>query len=417
MPLLAGPAAGASVVRWAQTAHRTIVRGSVAKPSAVAPLNSVRTRLQSFGKIYPAVSVPQQPQYNAATHQLLLSWAPPGSNLFIGRLSFVSSTPLVAGQTYAGSDDGRYQDNVCQSSSASYSIIVDQFAVDPSGNVVELGLQFACASDNGSTSSFGTFAYNLLPTMPGQGYYLYGSDGSLAGFGNDEFLNYLGDLSTVALNKPVVGMAITTSGAGDWMVAGDGGVFSFGDAGFYGSTGSLTLNKPVVGMAGSHDDGGYWFVASDGGIFSYGDAAFYGSTGAITLNKPIVGMSPTPDGRGYWLVASDGGVFAFGDAGFHGSTGALRLNKPIVGMAATPDGGGYWLVASDGGVFAFGDAGFYGSAGNLVLNRPIVGMTSTPDGRGYWFVASDGGVFSYGDAPFEGGLAGLAVDNVVGLTH
>ena len=56
--------------------------------------------------------------------------------------------------------------------------------------------------------------------------------------------------------------------------------------------------------------GGYWSVASDGGIFSYGDANFHGSTGGTTLNKPIVGMAATPSGNGYWLVASDGGVFA-----------------------------------------------------------------------------------------------------------
>ncbi|HXA28166.1 MAG TPA: hypothetical protein VN193_05405, partial [Candidatus Angelobacter sp.] len=109
--------------------------------------------------------------------------------------------------------------------------------------------------------------------------------------------------------------------------------------------------------------GGYWLVASDGGIFSYGDAGFYGSTGSIALNKPVVGMAPTPDGKGYWLVASDGGIFAYGDAQFYGSTGSIALNKPVVGMAATPDGRGYWLVASDGGIFAYGDAGFYGSTG------------------------------------------------------
>ncbi|HVX22089.1 MAG TPA: HtaA domain-containing protein [Acidimicrobiales bacterium] len=77
---------------------------------------------------------------------------------------------------------------------------------------------------------------------------------------------------------------------------------------------------------------GYYEVASDGGIFAYGDAAFYGSTGAMTLNKPIVGMAATPDGKGYWLVASDGGIFAYGDAAFYGSTGSMTLNKPIVGM-------------------------------------------------------------------------------------
>ena len=83
-------------------------------------------------------------------------------------------------------------------------------------------------------------------------------------------------------------------------------------------------------MAATPDQKGYWMVASDGGVFSFGDAHFYGSTGDITLNKPIVCMTATPDGKGYWLVASDGGVFAFGDAVFHGSTGNLILVKPIV---------------------------------------------------------------------------------------
>ena len=49
---------------------------------------------------------------------------------------------------------------------------------------------------------------------------------------------------------------------------------------------------------------GYWLVASDGGIFDYGDAAFFGSTGGQLLNQPIVGMAVTPDDGGYWLAAS-----------------------------------------------------------------------------------------------------------------
>ena len=73
--------------------------------------------------------------------------------------------------------------------------------------------------------------------------------------------------------------------------------------------GTSVLNRPIVGMSPTKDENGYWMVASDGGVFSFGDAAFYGSTGAITLNKPIVAMAPTPDSKGYWLVASDGGVF------------------------------------------------------------------------------------------------------------
>jgi hypothetical protein len=87
-------------------------------------------------------------------------------------------------------------------------------------------------------------------------------------------------------------------------------------------------------MAATESGNGYWLVASDGGIFTFGSANFFGSTGALALNKPIVGMAPSTDSGGYWLVASDGGIFAFGDATFYGSTGSIHLNQPIVGMGA-----------------------------------------------------------------------------------
>ena len=80
-------------------------------------------------------------------------------------------------------------------------------------------------------------------------------------------------------------------------------------------------------MAATPDGGGYWMVAADGGIFAFGDAPFYGSTGSIHLNQPIVGMAPTPDGGGYWMVAADGGIFTFGDAPFYGSLGRYRSQR------------------------------------------------------------------------------------------
>ncbi len=172
----------------------------------------------------------------------------------------------------------------------------------------------------------------------------------------------------------VCGRCFNVVGQGYWLTASDGGIFSFGDAKFAGSTGDKVLNRPIVGMASTPSGKGYWLVASDGGIFSFGDAAFYGSTGAMKLNKPVVGIAASGTGRGYWLVASDGGIFTFGDAAFHGSTGAIRLNQPILGMMPTPLSKGYWLVASDGGIFTFGDAGFYGSAGGMKLNQPIIGF-------------------------------------------
>ncbi len=251
------------------------------------------------------------------------------------------------------------------------------------------------------------------PAPPNSSYWLVASDGGVFTFGNAGFY---GSTGSIHLNKPIVGMAPTASKNGYWLVASDGGIFSYGDAGFYGSQGGKPLNKPIVGMATTPDEGGYWLVASDGGIFSFGDAKFYGSEGGKPLNKPIVGMAATPDGLGYWLVASDGGIFSFGDANFHGSMGGKPLNKPIVGMAATSDALGYWLVASDGGIFNFGDAGFYGSAGGTRLNKPAVGVAATPDNSGYWIAASDGGIFNYGDANFDGSMGGTVLNKpVVGV--
>ena len=201
------------------------------------------------------------------------------------------------------------------------------------------------------------------------------------------------------------------------LTASDGGIFSFGNLPFCGSTGSIHLNQPMVGIADASDGGGYWTVARDGGIFAFGDALFMGSMGGTHLNQPVVSMAATADGSGYWLVASDGGIFTFGDAGFYGSHGGSHLNQPIVGMAPTADGKGYWLVASDGGIFSYGDAGFYGSHGGSHLNQPIVGMAATHDGGGYWLVASDGGIFTYGDAPFLGSTGSIHLNQpVVGMS-
>ncbi|HEX4434120.1 MAG TPA: SpoIID/LytB domain-containing protein [Acidimicrobiales bacterium] len=199
--------------------------------------------------------------------------------------------------------------------------------------------------------------------------------------------------TTLAGDQPSGGVG------GYWINAADGGVFSFGNAQFYGSTGGMRLNQPVVAMASTHDAAGYWEVASDGGVFSFGDAQFHGSTGSIRLNQPMVGMAVTPGGGGYWLVASDGGIFAYGNAQFYGSTGSLKLNRPVIGMVPTHDGGGYWLIASDGGLFAFGDAGFFGSLGSTPPPTPIVGVAPSPNGGGYWMLEANGTSHAFGNAP------------------
>ncbi len=215
-----------------------------------------------------------------------------------------------------------------------------------------------------------------------------------------------GDASEIPLSWLVVDASPMPQAAGDgyWLVASDGGVFSYGDARFHGSAGGIRLRQPIVGMAATPTGDGYWLVASDGGVFSYGDARFHGSLGGVEVQRPVVGMAATPTGGGYWLVASDGGVFAFGDAIYHGSLGGAPPPRPVVTIAATPDGHGYWLAGDDGAVHAFGSAGDFGSMAGQPLALPVVDVAATRAGDGYWLVAADGGVFAYGTARYLGGV-------------
>ena len=118
---------------------------------------------------------------------------------------------------------------------------------------------------------------------------------------------------------------------------------------------------------------GYILLGADGGIFTFGDAHFYGSTGGMHLNAPVLDLAMTPDrarllvrrgrrrrvlvrrravprldrqhaprragdvddarptnGQGYWMVAADGGIFAF-NVPFEGSmpVGARPVRLPV----------------------------------------------------------------------------------------
>jgi hypothetical protein len=251
------------------------------------------------------------------------------------------------------------------------------------------------------TSSSPSFV-GMASVPAGNGYWLVGSDGGVFTYGDATFYGSLGGKT---LNAPIVGMASTPDGKGYWLVASDGGVFNFGDAGFYGSLGGTKLNAPIVGIASSPDGKGYVLVGSDGGVFTYGDAAFHGSLGGTKLNAPIVGIAVDKNTGGYWLAGADGGVFAY-DAPFDGSLGGTKLNAPIVGISPAADGNGYDMVGSDGGVFTYGDGHFYGSEGNAHLNAPIVGISTDLATNGYWLIGKDGGIFSF-NAPFYGSGTGV----------
>ncbi|MFI5240394.1 MAG: hypothetical protein ACHQUB_01645, partial [Candidatus Saccharimonadia bacterium] len=68
---------------------------------------------------------------------------------------------------------------------------------------------------------------------------------------------------------------------GYWVSTNQGDVGSFGSAAALGGLRGIALHAPIVGMAATPSGNGYWLLAADGGIFTFGDATFHGSTGNI----------------------------------------------------------------------------------------------------------------------------------------
>ncbi len=254
-----------------------------------------------------------------------------------------------------------------------------------------------------------------VPSSTPPGYWLVAKDGGVFSFGAP----FLGSEGGQSLAQPIAGMAAVPGGGSYNLADASGVAYGFGSHASDCTGLTATLNKPVVGIAAAPGGNGCWLAAADGGVFAFGsNATFYGSAGSLTLNQPVVGVAAAPGNDGYDLVAADGGVFTYGPgATFQGSMGGQHLNEPVVGMAVDPVTGGYWLVAADGGVFSF-DAPFFGSLGSQKLNKPIVGIAAAPTGDGYYLVAADGGVFAFGTgAHFQGSTGNIVLNQpVVGMS-
>ncbi len=200
----------------------------------------------------------------------------------------------------------------------------------------------------------------------GKGYWMVSADGGVFNFGSADFygstyaLGFTGLSGSHPLGSPVIGIAPTPDGKGYWLVTKTGHVYGFGDASFYGSTysdgltglsGSHPLNAPIVGIQSTPNGQGYWLVAADGGVFNFGNAGYYGSTYSLDLSglngshplvSAVVGMVPTANGQGYWLATKAGFIYSFGSADFLGDSSSLGLTglggpnplaAPIVSIA------------------------------------------------------------------------------------
>ncbi|HEC08612.1 MAG TPA: hypothetical protein ENI86_03465 [Acidimicrobiales bacterium] len=228
-----------------------------------------------------------------------------------------------------------------------------------------------------SASMGGRRAIGLASSPTFDGYRVLLSDGEVLSYG-DAAPSF--DVSDVELEPGEHWAAIAGDPpTGEYrLFTNRGRVLSFGLA-FKISHGPISnLAGDIVAAVVTPSGRGAYMLGADGGVFTLGDAQFFGSVPEVlpgrTLDCPVVGLVPTPTGKGYWLVACDGGVFAFGDAPFVGSLPGIGVRpvKPVNGLV--PSGSGYTMVAEDGGTFVFGDAPFFGSLGAEPPDTPVVAI-------------------------------------------
>jgi hypothetical protein len=81
---------------------------------------------------------------------------------------------------------------------------------------------------------------------------------------------------TTTTRSPTLGMVIRPSG-GYWIFQADGSVYASREDTWYGDLRTVTLISPVVGMQATPTGKGYYLVSRDGGVFAFGDAVYDGS--------------------------------------------------------------------------------------------------------------------------------------------
>jgi hypothetical protein len=259
-----------------------------------------------------------------------------------------------------------------------------------------------------------------------------GSDGGVFAFG----LPFLGSMGGQKLNASIISIAAPDAG-GYWEMGTDGGIFAFGDAPYLGSPGRINPALPAGGTNSFKPSGlvvaftavynnapGYWEVTGDGSVYAYGSAGFYGSLPSLGVKAPmpISGIASTSDGKGYWLIGQDGSVYAFGDAAFPNNfVGPLITNGSMTnpnGPFATAisswggDNASFGVVTNDNRLYPYGSVTTGTSSRFTQVNAAgsfIVGATTTASGifnPGMWTVSSTGGVFTFGSATFFGSMGG-----------
>jgi len=88
-----------------------------------------------------------------------------------------------------------------------------------------------------------------------------------------------------------VSISATPTGNGYWVFTDKGRVIPFGDAKWVGDMSGVALNGPVLDSIATPNGNGYLMVGEDGGIFNFSDQPFLGSLGNNPPPSPVVAVT------------------------------------------------------------------------------------------------------------------------------
>ncbi len=144
-------------------------------------------------------------------------------------------------------------------------------------------------------------------------------------------------------------MTASSDGKGYWLAASDGGIFNYGDAAFDGSTGAMALNKPIVGMA----LGG---IAGAASKLAFSTQPSGATGGSPFSTQPVVTVEdaagdPVATDHSTVTIGLDASTPTSGGPGTLStctSTGEKNGAFTFSGCAINTVGTGYRLLATDG---------------------------------------------------------------------
>ncbi|GAC1332820.1 MAG: hypothetical protein NVSMB17_12410 [Candidatus Dormibacteria bacterium] len=233
------------------------------------------------------------------------------------------------------------------------------------------------------TTSLGDTWSFRAPPPPTHGYNMLTGPGGIYSFGD---ATYWGNLIDHGYPGPAVGLSEMPDGSGYHILTGAGGIYSFGTANgrYYGNLIDHGYPGPATALGVTNTGDGYAILTSGGGFYSFGDAQgrYYGNLIDHGYPGRAVSFAWTGSGRGYWILTDAGAIYSFGDAmtQYHGNLLDHGYPGHAVSLARSAGGDGYLILTGEGGLYTFGDAAL-DYRGNLIDHRypgPGVALSTTP---------------------------------------